>query len=405
MTAADPLLAAMLRLLEGAHLATPDQVPQAVATAAGELGWDATVYLVDYEQRRLTPLPVPGGAGRTGGNALGVDSSLGGLAFQRLRAMHGAEETHRLWVPLVDGVERLGVLELFLGPQDHADDPTARDRAGRLALLVAHMLAVKMPYGDGLDRHRRSQPRSVAAELIWQLLPPLTYGCEGLVVSGVLEPAYEVAGDAFDYSVNGRTAHLLLLDSTGHDLMSGMLTAAALAAARKARREGEPLVEVVRRVDAAVATQLGDERLATGVLAELDLDSGVLTYVNAGHPAPLLLREGRVVKALDQRRRPLLGLGVETVSEPATEQLQPGDRLLLYSDGVTEARTQDGTFFGVDRLVDTLVRGAAAGQRVPETLRRVVHAVLDHQQARLQDDATLLIAEWSGEEEKELFPL
>ena len=77
--------------------------------------------------------------------------------------------------------------------------------------------------------------------------------------------------------------------------------------------------------------------------------------------------------------------------------MQPGDRLLLFTDGVIEARSADGEFFGLDRLVDLLTRQEAGGQPPPETLRRLIHTVLDHQHVALQDDATLLLLEWAGD--------
>lgn len=399
-TSGDAVLSTLVRMLEDSHLATPEQIPAALAAAAETLGWTAALYLVDYEQRVLVPVPAPGAPAR---EPMGIESSLAGYAFQRVRPMHGSDDPQRIWVPLVDGVERLGVVEVVLRPGTDPEDPDLRQHLRLLAVLTAHLVAVKSPYGDGLDRHRRLRPRTVAAELLWQLLPPLTFGCEGLVVSGVLEPCYEVAGDAFDYGVTDRTAHLMILDSTGHDLLSGTLSAAALASARKARREERGLLEMVELVDDTVGTYFSDERLATGVLAEFDLASGRLCYVNAGHPAPLLLREGKVVKSLDQGHRPMLGLGGYAETTVATEQLQPGDRIVFYSDGVVEARSASGAFFGLDRLIDTLTRGAAADQRTPETLRRVVHAVMDYQGA-LQDDATLLIVEWASGAEYGLYP-
>jgi phosphoserine phosphatase RsbU/P len=404
MTAAPdvPLLSALVRLLEHTHLATPDQIPAAVAAAGREIGWTVLVYLTDYEQRRLVPIPVPGLPER---EVQGIESSLAGLSFQRLRPLHGAEDPTRLWVPLVDGVERLGVIEVLLPAGTDPDADEVQRAARRMAVTTAHLIAVKMPYGDGLESFRRVRPRSVAAELLWQLLPPLTFGCDGLVVSGVLEPSYEVAGDAFDYGVTDRVAHLVIFDSTGHDLHSGALTAAALASARKSRREAAGLLDIVAGVDETIATHFGDERYATGVLARLDLASGRFEYVNAGHPGPLLMREGKVVKQLAEGQRPMLGLGDVAKTEVSTEQLEPGDRVVFYSDGVVEARNPAGDFFGYERLVDTLARGAAADQRAPETLRRVIHAVMDYQQNVLQDDATLLIAEWSSGAEHRLFPL
>jgi serine phosphatase RsbU (regulator of sigma subunit) len=77
--------------------------------------------------------------------------------------------------------------------------------------------------------------------------------------------------------------------------------------------------------------------------------------------------------------------------------LQPGDRLLLFSDGVIEARSEEGEFFGLERLLDLVTRQESNRQSPPETLRRLIVAVLEHQRHALQDDATVLLLEWAGE--------
>jgi serine phosphatase RsbU (regulator of sigma subunit) len=243
--------------------------------------------------------------------------------------------------------------------------------------------------------------RTVASELLQQILPPLTFACEGFVVSGLLQPAYDVAADAFDYSVVHDVAHLAVLDATGHDLDGTLLAAVALTAYRNRRREGHDLEDTAAAIDELVAEHGRGERYATGILAELDLSTGRLRYLNAGHPAPLLMRDGHVVKHLDRGRRVLFGLP-DSQAEIAQEWLQPGDRIVFYTDGITEARDTEGHFFGLDRLVERLQWAAAARQPAPETLRRISHDVLDHQGGTLQDDATLLIAEWATSEEHTL---
>ena len=105
----------------------------------------------------------------------------------------------------------------------------------------------------------------------------------------------------------------------------------------------------------------------TAVFAELDLDSGRLSWVSAGHPAPLLLREGRVVKTLDAPPAPPLGLRL--ADEPVVageESLEPGDMVLLYTDGLTEARRPGGELFTVERLGRFIEREAASGLAAPE---------------------------------------
>jgi serine phosphatase RsbU (regulator of sigma subunit) len=74
--------------------------------------------------------------------------------------------------------------------------------------------------------------------------------------------------------------------------------------------------------------------------------------------------------------------------------LEPGDRVLMYTDGVTEARTRDGSEFGLERFTDSIIRATAGGELAPETLRRLIHSILDSQSDRLRDDATILLFEW-----------
>jgi serine phosphatase RsbU (regulator of sigma subunit) len=130
--------------------------------------------------------------------------------------------------------------------------------------------------------------------------------------------------------------------------------------------------------------------------------------VNAGHPEPLLLRHGRLVKSLHTESGPPMGLdplaGGTAAREVAVERLEPGDRVLFYTDGVTEARSPDAEFFGTQRLTDLLARHLAAGLNTPETMRRVIRALLQHQQGQLTDDATLLLLEWRTASERALLP-
>jgi len=151
---------------------------------------------------------------------------------------------------------------------------------------------------------------------------------------------------------------------------------------------------MARAADDAIASQFEDYRFVTAVLAELDLDTGELHYINAGHPPPMLLRRGKAVASLAAGRRLPLGLR-DPVHEVAALYLEPGDRLLFFSDGVTEARDSDGNEFGLGRLLDLAERHVAARLPVAETLRRLSHAVLEHQRGVLQDDATLLLVEWA----------
>ena len=377
-------------LLEASHLAVPDDVPVLLVEHARGLGADdAALYLADYEQRVLVPVPVPDGPSR---EEVVIDTTLAGRCYRTLETQQttGDDGRGRMWAPVLDGVERLGVLELDFGPDREPKVDDVRAFAG----LVAEVVMAKQAYGDFFERVRRRQPMSVAAELAWQLLPPLTFGTDRLVISGVLAPAYTLGGDSFDYSVDARTAHIAIFDAMGHGLEAGLLASVAMAACRNSRRAGNDLAGTAAAIDGAIASQFGSDRFVTAVLAELDLASGRLWWSVSGHPPPLLLRQGRIVKTLRGEVGLPLGIGAAVVV--AEEVLEPGDQVLFFTDGVPEARSADGEFFGVARLVDMVSRTWASRTPAPETMRRLLHAILDHQEGELQDDATIVVVEWRG---------
>jgi len=379
-------------ILDRSSLTAPDDVPDLVTEHARMLGaLEVTLYRVDYEQVSLIPL---GGKGIGEREPLTIDATLAGRAFRFVQVLEQeVDDCRRVWIPLVDGTERVGVMELIIDEIDEALLAAFRQLAG----VAADLILSKSQYGDSMELARRRKPMSLAAEIHWHLLPPLTFGTERVVISGVLEPAYEVGGDAFDYAVNGDITHLAVFDAMGHGLEASLLVAVAVGAYRSARRRRLDLESAYAEMDEAVHHQFGTERFVTGMFGELNLSNGRLHWVNAGHPPPLLVRRGRVVKSLECSPSLPLGLGGSVV-EITEESLERGDRVLFYTDGVVEARSTEGEFFGQRRLADMLGRESASAQPAPETMRRLSLAVMEHQEGALQDDATMLLVEWlSGE--------
>jgi hypothetical protein len=379
--------AALADLLERSHLALGEELPAEINAAVRPLGLTFTVYLIDHEQLRLRPLAEPG---RDAPGSLPVEDGPAATAYREVSIVADPPGA-RLWVAMVNGTERLGVVEVVAAARA-GEDGDLPSRCAHLVGLIGHLVATKTRYGDGLAVTRRSRPMSPAAEMLLGLLPPLTFTCRRMVVSAVLEPAYECGGDAFDYAVGPSLARLAVFDAMGRGLRAGLAASVVLAATRASRRAGATIEAAAREANAALAGQFDDLRFVTGVMAELDVDTGRLRYLNAGHPEPLLLRAGKVVGALPGGRQLPLGLGGDR-TEVGEEALEPGDRLLLYTDGIVEAPAADGRPFGLDRLVGLVEETAFAGLPTPETLRRLTREVLPDQRTP-RDDATLMLVEW-----------
>ena len=210
-----------------------------------------------------------------------------------------------------------------------------------------------------------------------------------------MEPAYDIAGDAYDYAVGDRCLDFAIIDGLGHGIGSTLLTGLTIGAYRHARRTGASIPDIHTTIDQALADHFDDDSFATGIIGKLALDTGRLEWSCAGHLPPLLLRSRKVVAEL--ANEPIVPFGLRGgPPQLCTVDLEPGDSVLLYTDGVTEAHLADGSLFGLDRLIDLLEQKAASDPQPEEVLRRLVDALLDHQPDGLRDDATFLLVQWTG---------
>jgi hypothetical protein len=391
-------------LLRRTHLGAPSDLAAVIAEQARPFGaHDVVLYLIDYEQRTLVPCP---GSQRGDLVPLSVAGTIAGRAFSTTSILRSSSEDgrgQRLWLPLLDGTERLGVVSMSF--EEAAVSERTVMACERYAHLIAMLMVTKSPYGDVFDVTRRRRPMTIASELLWQLAPPLVFATDRLVVAGMLEPCYDNGGDALDYAVNDGVLHVGVFDAMGHGLAATGVAAFALSAYRHSRRRGCGLLETYAAMDDAVGAQFPDERYVTAVIAQLELDSGRLTWISAGHPPPLIIRDGRLARTLSAPPATPLGIPLPSPRPVlAEESLEPGDLLLLYTDGLTEARHPDGQMFTVVGLAEFIEREAAAGQTAPETLRRLRHAIVDRQPGQLKDDATAVLVEWRRGAETDLLP-
>jgi serine phosphatase RsbU (regulator of sigma subunit) len=354
------------------------------------------VYLVDFGQATLEPLPdrrphadVP--------ESEEVATTMAGRAFVSQEATSVQRPAGmRVWVPIVEGSDRTGVLALTVPEATENVIRTCKD----LGLFAGHLIATQARYTDTYNLRRRRRSLSLAASMQWDLLPPLVLKTKRMTVAGLLEPAYDVGGDSFDYALNDTLLDLAVFDAMGHGIQAALVASLAVGSYRHDRRENRSLQRMHAGLDEALDKQFHGAVFATGLLARIDLDAGTMTWTNAGHPPPILIRGGTALGELHSAQTVPWGLATitDSVGEApvATEPLEPGDRILFYTDGVVEAHLPGDEQFGVDRLVDLTTQHASDQQEPEEIVRQLVGSVLNHQSDELPDDATIVLFQWNG---------
>ncbi len=262
--------------------------------------------------------------------------------------------------------------------------------------LIADELAVALRAADRMtDRYRRAQcleRPTMAAELQWDLLPGRSLGDDRFQLAGLLEPAYDVRGDHFDWSLLGDRLTVTVLNGAGEGLEAALLTATAVNAMRNARRCGSDIVEQAELASDALHMRYGGGLHAATLLLEIDLVSGWVDAVDAGSPHCLVGRGSDIEQVRLEQQLPL-GMFGEARYEIERFRLEPGDRLLVVSDGVHAAAPGGGTTFGESALITALrrTRLQPAGEAVGTVMRGLREF---HKGNEPEDDAVTVCLDW-----------
>lgn len=295
------------------------------------------------------------------------------------------------WVVLAPVTQRgevLGLLQLSL---PEAPGESALAQIAGVAHLLAFVVIANRRHTDLFDRAERSALFSLPAEIQRRLLPP-AFTCEAgaFTLAGWLEPAATVGGDTFDYSLGRDVLHLSLTDAMGHGVASALTATLCVGSLRNIRRMGGSLTDQAGAANLALfehAAASGAELFATGMLGRLDLNTGTLAMINAGHVAPFLWRDGSAAAVPLSVNVPF-GLFADTSYARTEVQLQPGDRLVMVTDGMLERNAAS-----LD-LIEAIGRTRHSHPR--ETTRRLTEMVLGLSGQTLADDATVMVLDWHG---------
>jgi serine phosphatase RsbU (regulator of sigma subunit) len=379
-------------------VAVENAPPVAAADVLGEwleeaLGaFDVSFLVVDFSGRALIRLGHAGirSAVRAQGRETAERVPLEGGAHGRVLRDQTVDVellADRTWLiaPVTNRGEAIGVLELALS--EPPDEQTLADVA-LAAHALAYVIIANRRFTDLFEWGQRSVRLSLAAEIQHRLLPG-AFTCEGgqFTLAAWLEPAGEIAGDSFDFAMERDTLHLSMTDAMGHDVHASMLATLVVGALRNARRAGAGLAEQARNADASLDHYADSGGYVTGQIARVNLRSGTATIVNAGHPHPLRLRDGRV-QSIGLVADPPFGMFPGHEYRVQQLPLQPGDRLMFITDGVLE---RNASTVNLEAL---MIEGAEMHPR--EAVQHVVLAVLHATDGRLKDDATAMCVDWHG---------
>ena len=289
----------------------------------------------------------------------------------------------RVLVPVTERGDAIGILELTV--------PRRPDEATILYLrsaghALAYTLIASRRHTDLFELAKRDVRLSLPAEIQHRLLPgSFTVEAGPFTLAGWLEPAANVGGDTFDYSVDREYLYASVTDAMGHAIRAALLATLTVNSLRNTRRAAASPAEQADSANAALIAGAAPDQFVTGQILRIRIADGAVDVVNAGHPLPYLLRAGTAA-TLDLP--PGLPLGIAPYAYTAHGlRLQPGDRLLLVTDGFLERNASLA-------ISDLLERSAERHPR--EVVREFAGNLLSITGGDLRDDATVLCIDWYG---------
>ena len=363
-----------------------DEVPapllpeQIIAEAMRLVGVPVALYVVDIDGSHL--LRLAGGehfpARLRAPLALGPELAEDGIP--ELRARLEGELPGVAMVPMWLRGRALGLLLALRVPEE---------RLLELARQAAAAIELAGGYTDVIDGARRRKEMNPAAEIQQSLLPPRISRLGAGEVGGSVLPSYDVGGDWFDYVENRNGAWIAIADAAGRGPVAGGLGSVALAALRAARRNECNLEEAAQTINETIHAMEMPEFFVTAVLARWEAVYSVFSWVNCGHPPPLLCRpDGTVEELSSQPALPLGLLDRNRRIRRSQRRLEAGDRVVLYSDGISMRPTREGRFGreGIAQAIKSAPRASATA-----TARAIQEAVVNASSEALRDDAAVVV--------------
>ncbi|AYF77727.1 serine/threonine-protein phosphatase [Nocardia yunnanensis] len=294
-------------------------------------------------------------------------------------------------LPVTVRGDRLGILRAQL-PATPTDDE--QDALAALATMLGHELIVAERDTDLYLQARRRERLSLAAEMQWQLLPGRGCARAEYSLGGQLEPAYTIGGDNFDWSTSAEYLTVTVSNGMGQGIEAALLTNLAISALRNARRAGLDIADQACLADQALYAQYGGTQHVATLLMRFEVASGRVGVIDAGSPRVLRLRDG-LVELIEFEAQLPLGMFDSTDYREQFFQVEPGDRLVIVSDGVHAAQAPTGSEYGMTNLDLAIL--TSSNLPASEAARAIITELLDyHEDTDLLDDAVVVCIDWNN---------
>ncbi|HLG16510.1 MAG TPA: SpoIIE family protein phosphatase [Blastocatellia bacterium] len=293
-------------------------------------------------------------------------------------------------VPLASNEETFGMI--------YVDNPfhnRFKEEDLNVLTTIASVASIKIEHErlleERLEKRRMEEELKVASEIQMRLQPVAPPSLEGWDMTGVSFPCREIGGDYYDFIRRKRDNHLIVAvgDVSGKGTGAALLMSSLHAAVRAQSQTRSSISEVMAEISEYIFENSPTNKYLTLFYGELNPDTGELAYSNAGHNAPMMIRSSGELSRLDTGGMPI-GLMQGTNYGEGSVQFNPGDVLIIYSDGISESVNEEEHEFGEDRLIEVVMNNrarTASGirDRIDESLARFVGA------AAPIDDMTLMI--------------
>ena len=301
-----------------------------------------------------------------------------------------------LAVPLGVGANVFGII--------YADSPLSDNRFTedhlKVLTTLSSVAAIRVENArlteEQMERERLEREQQVASEIQQRFLPATAPHVEGYELQGISFPCYEIGGDYYDF-IQREDGNLIVAlgDVSGKGTAAALLMSSLHAAIHAHADTHDSIVETIEAVNRYLTESIPPNRFVTLFYAELNPELGRLTFLNAGHNPPLIVHAGGTMEQLASGGLPL-GIMADAEFREGRTQLHPGDVLVIYSDGVSEAVNPTGEEFGPTRLYEVVARNLDASA---SGIRDRIESALTKfcQGTPAADDITLVIVKRNAE--------